>query len=145
MRYDRGPVAPQLRDVRTKGTPLSCSANQQDIGQRAKIAAWDNSTQALKTNAENARKQAKQFEAQIADSNARTKTAEAQISSAMAASADAVAKVAAADARSAEASAKAEGFRLDIAKANESAAPGSSGTSQDTRTNGGPGVDGGTE
>lgn len=97
-------------------------ASQQDTEQKAKIAALDNSTQRLRTDADNARKQAEGFKAQIADSNARAKAAEAQVATAMAASADAVAKVAGADARSAEASAKAEGFRLDIAKANEGAA-----------------------
>jgi hypothetical protein len=97
-------------------------SNQQDSIQRSKIAALDNSTQGLKTAADNARQQAQGFKAQIADAEARAKAAEAQVATAMAASADAVAKVAAADARSAEASAKAESFRLDIAKANEGAA-----------------------
>lgn len=64
---------------------------------------------------------AKQFESRIAESDARVKIAEAAIASANAASKDAVAKVADAQQASAEASAKAEGFRLDIAKANESA------------------------
>jgi hypothetical protein len=82
-------------------------SSQQDAEQRAKIAELDNSTQRLKTDAENAHKQAEGFKAQIADSAARAKSAEAQVASAKAAS----------DA----ASAKAETFRLDIAKANESA------------------------
>ena len=82
-------------------------ASQQDTEQKGKIAALDNSTQGLKTDAENARKQAEAFKAQIADADARAKAAEAQVASAMAASE--------------AASAKAEGFRLDIAKANESA------------------------
>ncbi len=96
-------------------------SSHQDLEQRAKIAGLDNSTQGLRTDAENSRKQAEGFKSQIADADARVKAAEAQVAVANAASKDAVAKVAAADARSAQASAKAEGFRLDIARANESA------------------------
>jgi hypothetical protein len=82
-------------------------SSSQDTEQRAKIAALENSTQALKTEAENARAQAEGFKAQIADSDARAKSAEAQVASAKAASDTA--------------SAKAESFRLDITKATESA------------------------
>jgi hypothetical protein len=76
-------------------------ASQQNADQQAKIAALENSTQQLKTDADKA-------QAQIADANARAKNAEAQVASAKA--------------ESQAASAKAESFRLDIAKANERAA-----------------------
>jgi hypothetical protein len=75
-------------------------ASQQDANQRAEIAKLDNSTQQLRTDADNAK-------AQIADADARARTAEAQVASAKA--------------ESKAASAKAESFRLEIAKANESA------------------------
>lgn len=83
-------------------------ARRQDAEQQAKIAALDNATQGLKTDAQNARTQAEGFKAQIAASGALAKHAEAQVASAKA--------------DSAAASAKAEGFRLEIAKAQESAA-----------------------
>jgi hypothetical protein len=71
-----------------------------DADERAANANRDAGTARL--DASNANALAKQYQAQIAASDARAKTA---------------------DARSAEASAKAEGFRLDIAKANEGASP----------------------
>jgi hypothetical protein len=70
----------------------------------------------------------KEAEARISEADARAKSAEAQVAAAMAASDDAVARVKTADARiaeaqrgAAEASTKAEGFRLDIARANQTA------------------------
>ena len=83
-------------------------SSKQDWEQRLKISNLDTSTQALKTAAETARKQAEGFKAQIAASDAKAKHAEAQ--------------VAEAHKSAMEASAKAEGFRLDIAKAVERAA-----------------------
>ena len=68
-----------------------------------------------------ARKEADGFESQIADDNARVKEAESEVASANAASKTAVSNVASAEAASKEASAKAEGFRLQIAQANETA------------------------
>jgi len=53
-------------------------STMRDAEQRARISVLDNSTQGLRTDAENARRVAEGFRAQIADSNARAKVAEAQ-------------------------------------------------------------------
>jgi hypothetical protein len=96
-------------------------ASQLDAQQRIKIATLDNSTQSLKAQAEIALKEAQESRAQIAASEALAKHAEGLVASAKA--------------ESDAASAKAEGFRLGIANAQESAAKAAEETARMTKEN----------